>query len=228
MRILTMATVIGAMSLASAAAQPPPPKQPAPAAPHQHDADQPIKGSGKMPDGWKVRFDDAAAKPEQVIVEEKDGTLTFTTGPAGIYYKPSMKAEKDYELTGSFSLLKPSEHPEAFGLFIAGQDLDKDTQRYTYFLVRQDGKFLIKSRNGAATKAIVDWADAPAMKEPKGVKTSNTLQIRATGDTVRFYINDKQVHKLTRAQAGGDGIAGARVNHNLNVQVGKLTLKKLE
>jgi hypothetical protein len=227
MRTLTIAAVIAATSLGSAAAQKPVAQ--APAAPlHQHDADQPIKGSGKMPAGWKVRFDDAAAKPEQVIVEEKDDTLTFTTGPAGIYYKPSMKAEKDYELTAVFSLLKPSEHPEAFGLFIAGQDLDKDTQRYTYFLVRQDGKFLIKSRNGAATRAIVDWTDAPAMKEPKGVKTSNTLQIRATGDAVRFYINDKQVHKLTRAQAGGDGIAGVRVNHNLNVQVGKLTLKKLE
>jgi hypothetical protein len=227
MRTLTIA-IAAATSLASAATQKPA-AQPPPA-PHamQHDADKEIKGSGKMPAGWKVRFDDPAAKPEQVIVEEKDGTLTFTTGPAGIYYKPGMKAEKDYELTAAFSLLKPSEHPEAFGLFIAGQDLDKDTQRYTYFLVRQDGKFLIKSRNGAATKAIVDWTDAPAMKEPKGVKTSNTLQIRASGDAVRFYINDKQVHKLTRAQAGGDGIAGTRVNHNLNVQVGKLTLKKLE
>jgi hypothetical protein len=206
------------------------PQQPAPkaAAAHQHDAEQPVKGSGKMPDGWKVRFDDAAAKPEQVMVDEKDGTLAFTTGPAGIYYKPGMKAAGDYALTASFSQLKPGQFPEAYGLLIAGQDLDKDTQRYTYFLIRQDGKFLVKSRNGAATKAIVDWTDAPSMKEPKGVKTSNTLQIRASGDSVRFFVNDKQVHKLTRAEAGGDGIAGVRVNHNLNVQVSKLTLKKLE
>jgi hypothetical protein len=201
------------------------PKQP-PSSP-QHEQPQ-VHGSGKMPDGWKVRFDDAAAKPDAVEVEAKDDTLTVTTGPAGIYYKPGMKAEKDYELTAVFSQLKPSEHAEGYGLFIAGQDLDKETQRYTYFLVRQDGRFLIKSRNGAAVKAIVDWTAAPSMREPKGVKTSNTLQIRATEDTVRFFINDKQVHKLTRMQAGGDGIAGVRVNHNLNVQVGKLTLKKLE
>ena len=228
MRTLTIAFVVAATVVNTASAQKPPAAQVPAAAPHQHDADQPIKGSGKMPDGWKVRFDDATAKPEQVIVDEKDATLAFTTGPAGIYYKPGMKAEKDYELTASFSQLKPSAHAEAYGLFIAGQDLDKDTQRYTYFLIRQDGKFLIKSRDGAATKAIVDWTDAPAMREPKGVKTSNTLQIRATEDSVRFFVNDKQVHKLTRAQAGGDGIAGVRVNHNLNLQVGKLTLKKLE
>lgn len=228
MRTLTIALAVAATALYTASAQKPAAAQPSAAAQHQHDADQPIKGSGKMPDGWKVRFDDTAAKPEQVIVDEKDSTLAFTTGPAGIYYKPGMKAEKDYELTASFSQLKPSAHAEAYGLFIAGQDLDKDTQRYTYFLIRQDGKFLIKSRNGAETKAIVDWTDAPAMREPKGVKTSNTLQIRAAEDTVRFFVNDKQVHKLTRAQAGGDGIAGVRVNHNLNVQVGKLTLKKLE
>ena len=195
---------------------------------HQPDAATNIKGTGKMPDGWKVRFDEADAKADAVVVAEKTGTLTFTTGPAAIYYKPGMKAERDYELTATFSQLKPSEHAEAYGLFIAGQDLDKPTARYTYFLVRQDGKFLIKSRSGEATKTIKDWTDAPAMKEPKGVKTSNTLQIRATEGTVRFYVNDKQVQKLTRAQAGGDGIAGVRVNHNLNLQVGKLTLKKLE
>jgi hypothetical protein len=64
------------------------------------------------------------------------------------------------------------------------------------------------------------------MKEPKGVKTSNVLAISASADGVTFLINDKPVHKLTRAEAGGDGAAGVRINHNLNVQVSKLTLKK--
>ena len=218
-------------SFATASAQKPassqqPAKPAAAQQPMQHDADQAIKGSGKLPDGWKVRFDDATAKPDQVIVEEKDSALTFTTGPAGIYYKPNMKAAGDYEFSAAFSQLKPSQHPEAYGLFIAGQDLDKPTQRYTYFLIRQDGKYLIKSRDGDATKTIVDWTAAPSMKEPKGVKTSNTLVIRGSGGTVRFLVDDQQVHKLARAQAGGDGIAGVRVNHNLNVQVSKLAVKK--
>jgi len=184
-----------------------------------------IQGSGKLPDGWKARFDDPSAKPEQVVVDEKDGALTFTTGPAGIYYNGD-KAEKDYDFSATFSQLKPTTMLEAYGVFIAGQDLDKDTQRYTYFLIRQDGKYLIKERNGAATKSIVDWTPAPSMKEPKGVKTSNTLEIRATANSVQFVIDGKPVHSMTRDQAGADGLAGIRINHNLNVQVGKLQIKK--
>ena len=180
-----------------------------------------------MPGDWKVRFDKPDAKLETVDVKEEKDALEFKTGPAGIYYKPSMKAEKDYEVSASFSQLEPAEVPEEFGLFIAGADLDKDTQRYTCFLVRQDAKFSIEKRTGAITKAAVAWRRVPAMKEPKGVKTTNTLMIRARGDAVRFYIGDKEVAKLTRAQVGGDGITGLRINHNLHVQVSKFAVKKL-
>jgi len=192
----------------------------------QHPAHDQIHGSGKFPTGWKARFDDAAAKPEDVIVDEKDGALTFTTGPAGIYYNGD-KAEKDFDFSATFSQLKPASMPEAYGLFIAGQDLDKDTQRYTYFLIRQDGKYTIKSRSGSATKTLVDWTVAPSMKEPKGVKTSNTLEIRATSNSVQFVVDSKPVHAMTRDQVGPDGLAGVRVNHNLSVQVSKLAIKKL-
>lgn len=186
----------------------------------------PIHGSGKLPTGWKARFDDASAKAEQVQVDEKDGALTFTTGPAGIYWKGD-KAEKDFDVSAAFSQLKPTAMAEAYGLFIAGQDLEKDTQRYLYFLIRQDGKFLIKTRNGAATKTVVDWKDAPSMREPKGVKTSNTLEIRATANSVQFVIDGKPVHAMTRDRVGPDGLAGIRVNHNLNMQVSKFEIKKL-
>ena len=192
----------------------------------QHATHNQIHGSGKFPTGWKARFDDASAKPEDVIVDEKDGALTFTSGPAAIYYKGD-KAEKDFDFSATFSQLKPTAMLEAYGLFIAGQDLDKDTQRYTYFLVRQDGKYTIKTRNGSATKTIVDWTNAPSMREPKGVKTSNTLEIRATANSVQFVVDSKPVHAMTRDQVGPDGLAGVRINHNLNVQVSKLEIKKL-
>ena len=129
-------------------------------------------------------------------------------------------------VSGAFSQLDPSDFPEEFGLFIAGADLDKDTQRYTCFMVRQDAKFSIQKRTGDTFKSVVAWRPVPAMKEPKGVKTTNTLIIRALGDTVRFLIDDKEVAKLTREQVGGDGIAGLRINHNLHVQVSKFEVKK--
>lgn len=182
--------------------------------------------AGPLPAGWKSRLDSPTMKVVPGAVKEEKNALTFSTGAsAGIYWKDGMKAEKDFILGASFSQLKTSEHSEAYGLFIGGQDLEKDTQRYLYFLIRQDGKFSIRVRNAAATKPIVDWREAASMKEPKGVKTSNTLQIRAVGTAVHFLVNEKQVYSMPRAQAG-DGIAGLRINHNLDVQVSQLDLKK--
>jgi hypothetical protein len=191
------------------------------------DADKPVQGTGEMPSGWKARLDKPDAKLDTLkVVAEKDA-LEFQTGPAGIYYKPDMKAEGDYEVSASFSQLEPAASPEEFGLIIAGADLDKDTQRYACFLVRQDARFSIQKRTGATTKSAVAWRPVPAMKEPKGVKSTHTLIIRAHGNVVRFFIGDKEVAKLTRAQVGGDGIAGLRINHNLHVQVSKFEIKKL-
>lgn len=219
MRVTMISTLLIAVTISATAAQQ-----------HQHDPDKATKGTGKLPAGWQARLDDAAAKLEAVVVNEDKGTLTFTTGPAGIYYKPDMKGSGNYEVTGTFSQMKSSVHPEAYGLFIGGSDLDKATQRYTYFLIRQDGKYLIKSRDGATTKPIVDWTAAAPMKDASvakaGFKTSNELSIRVQGDQVSFLIGGSEVHKLPRAQVTTDGIAGVRINHNLAVQVAGFDLKK--
>jgi hypothetical protein len=141
-----------------------------------------------------------------------------------------MKANGDYDVSGTFSQTKPSAHPEAYGLFIGGSDLDKDNQRYTYFLIRQDGKYLIKSRDGATTKSIVDWTTAAPMKDANvakaGFKTSNELAIHVRGGKVSFLIGGTQVHELPRTQVSTDGIAGIRINHNLEVQVTGFDVKK--
>jgi hypothetical protein len=181
-----------------------------------------------LPIGWKARLDNPEAKIDAVSITAEKDAITFKTGgAAGIFYRPADKAEKSYEVSAAFSQLKPSEHLEAYGLFISGQDLEKDTQHYLYFLIRQDGKLSIRLRNGATTKPIVDWREAAPMKEPKGVKTSNTMVIRAVGDGVLFFIDEKQVYRMPRSQVGADGIAGLRINHNLEVQVSKFTVKKL-
>jgi hypothetical protein len=218
MRVTIVASLVMALTVSTTAQQ------------HQHDPDKQIKGTGKMPAGWRARLDDPAAKLEAVIVKGEKNALTFTTGPAGIYYKPSTKESGNYDVTGTFSQIKPSVHPEAYGLFIGGTDLDRDTQRYTYFLIRQDGKYLIKSRDGATTKPIVDWASAAPMKDANvakaGFKTSNELAIHVRGDKVSFLIGGTQVHELPRAQVTSDGIAGIRINHNLEVQVTGFDVKK--
>ena len=174
-----------------------------------------------------MHFDDPAAQPNQVLVEQKENAVTVTAGPAAIYYKPDMKASGDYELSAVVSQIKTTARPEGYGLCVAGSDLDKANPRYTCFLVRQNGQFAVERRDGATATAIADWTNVPAMHEPNGMKTSNTLVIRVTGSAVRVLIDDKDVKTLTRAQIGGDGLVGIRVGPDLHVQVTKLTLKKL-
>ena len=185
-----------------------------------------LQAAGTLPVGWKARVDDPQAAPNAVSVAAEKESLKFKSGPAGIYYKPDMKAEKDYELTASFSQLEPSVPPEPYGLFIAGVDLEKEVPRYTSFEVRQDGKFRISSRNGDKGITIVEWKAAAPMADPKGVKTSNTLTIRAQLAAIHFLIGDREVHQMPRARAGGDGLAGVRIGKNLQVQVDKLGVKK--
>jgi hypothetical protein len=218
LRAPALGTILTALAVVGLAAQ------------HQHDPDKSAQGTGKLPAGWQARLDQPSAKVADVIVAEDKGAMTFTTGPAGIYYKPEMKGEGAYEVSATFSQLKPSAHPEAYGLFVGGKDLDKDTQHYTYFLIRQDGKYLIKSRDGSTAQPIVDWTPAPPMKDAnvakQGFKDSNQLAIRVEPGKVFFLIGGTEVRSLPRAQIATDGIAGIRINHNLNVQVSGFDLKK--
>jgi hypothetical protein len=185
------------------------------------------KVEANLPDGWKARVDDPAAAADAIRVALEKDSLTFTSGPAGIYYKPDMTAEKDYTLSATFSQLKPTPQPQPYGLFISGADLDKDTPRFTTLLVRGDGKYQIATWTGNRPTVIVDWTAAPTMLEPKGVKTSNTLEIRAVQGAVHFLVGAKELHQMPREKAGADGIAGVRIGPGLNVQIDKLSVKKL-
>jgi hypothetical protein len=200
--------------------------QPAPKPQDTPKPPDPARAAGNLPDNWKARLDDPSAPANSAAVAMERESLKFTSGPAGFYYKPNMKAEKDYELTATFSQLKPSVPPEPYGLFIGGVDLDKEVPRYTAFLIRQDGQYQIASRNGDKWVPVVDWKPAKQMADPKGVKTSNTLTIRGLQGAVHFLIGDREVHQMPRARAGGDGIAGVRVGKGMHIQVDRLAVKK--
>ena len=94
MRVTIIGGVLMALTISLSAVQ------------HQHEAYKSIKGSGKMPQGWQARLDDPSAKPDAVVVKEEKNALTFTTGPAGIYYRPDKKVTGNYELkvTGNLTI----------------------------------------------------------------------------------------------------------------------------
>lgn len=184
-----------------------------------HDPDKMMAG-GSLPAGWSVRLDSGSTKPDGVSVMPMGGGIHFKSGPAGIYYRSADTKSGNYEVRASFNQVEPAMHPEAYGLFIGGSDLAGPAQKYTYFLVRQDGKFLIKRRNGNATPNVVDWKDSPAVKKTDAsTKGTNVLAIRVANGTAHFLVNDTEVHSAPASDVDASGIVGMRINHNLNVHV---------
>jgi hypothetical protein len=118
-------------------------------------------------------------------------------------------------------MTKPASHQVAYGLFVGGQDLNTDKQRYTYFVIRQDGKFLIRKRTGATTANVAgDWADHAAIQKPnaQGSQT-NELAIQVTPETVTFLANGQTVATQPAKAVDVVGISGLRIGHGLDVHI---------
>lgn len=186
-----------------------------------------LEGGGVLPAGWRHRFDLPTMQLAHLRFLKEGATLHITSGPPGILYDPSVTASADFVVKGIFTQLAKGEHREGYGPFIGGADLEADTQRYTYFLVRQDGRFLIKERLGAKTRGQVDWTPHPAIT-PFGEdgRMTNELSIVAAGETVSFLINGTEVARKPRKDVPTDGIVGLRVNHQLDIRVENLTIER--
>lgn len=185
----------------------------------QHDMDK-MQAGGSLPAGWSMRLDSGGTKPEGVTVTPMGGGIHFKTGPAGIYWRAADTRKGVYEVHASFNQMEPSAHPEAYGLFVGGSNLAAAAQKYTYFLVRQDGMFMISKRDGAKVTPIMPWtANAAVKKTDASTKGTNMLSIVVGADKVRFLVNGTEVNSQPLASVDGAGIAGLRVNHNLNVHI---------
>src|SRR6478736_10000176 len=106
----------------------------------------------QAPKGWMVRADrsTSASDPDAAgdIKFVTMGSGFHATNPqAAVYWNPSNTATGNYSLKGTFTLMKPSGHTNYYGLVFGGSDLEGPKQSYLYFLVAQDGTWLIKRRN---------------------------------------------------------------------------------
>ena len=188
----------------------------------------------QSPAGWKMRVDHStsASDPDAPgdIKFVKQGAGFHATNPqAAVYWNPANTASGAYTLKGTFTLMKPSGHTNYYGLVFGGSDLEGASQAYLYFVVAQNGTWLIKSRNGEATPTVTAKTPADVVKKPDDTgKSTNTLEVRVGADKVDFVVNGTVVHSepKTGLLAKTGGIYGIRVNHLLEVQVDDLGVSK--
>jgi hypothetical protein len=182
---------------------------------------------GALPAGWMGRTDRPTDKLTDAKFVAMGSGYHATSGPAAIYWNPKTVTSGPFTATTTLTQTKAPTHPEAYGIFFMGKDLDVPTQSYMYFIVRGDGKFMVNHRAGADVHKIIPWTEnAAVVKADANGKATNKLTVDATKtDSLRFLVNDKQVAALPANQFGTtNGIVGLRVNHNLDVHIADLTV----
>jgi hypothetical protein len=189
----------------------------------------------QSPKGWKLRGDhsadasdpDAAGAIKFVV----SGSGFHATNPmAAIYWNPANTATGNYTLKGTFKLIKSNGYDEYYGLTFGGSGLDGAMQSYLYFMVTDDGTYLIKRRDGSSTQGVSPKTPSAAVKKPDASgSATNALEVRVMADKIAFVINGTIVTTLpkTGAAAKTDGIYGIRINHQLDVQIDGFAMSKM-
>ncbi len=111
---------------------------------------------------------------------------------------------------------------EGYGLVFGGESLAEDEarQHYSYFLVRGDGTYLIKRRDGPSTSVVRDWthhAAVPRDTEEGGQPV--TLAVHVTSTEVRLDVNEQQVATIPAAELRTSGQVGLRVAHDVRLTI---------
>ena len=182
---------------------------------------------GNQADGWETRLDRGMDVTSVLHFRGMgNGVHASTAGRGGaIFWQPNSMAKDDFTISASFTQTEPSGHPNAYGLLFGGSDLSGPNQRYSYFVIRQGGQFLIKKRMGDDTPSVVDWTPHNAINDldDQG-RSTNTLAVEVAGSQVRFLVNGTEVATQPSSAVDTDGTTGLRVTHLLDVHIGDLML----
>jgi hypothetical protein len=173
-------------------------------------------------DGLQMRVDkstnanDPDDVPEVTIAAMGSG-FQVTTGPAAVVWNPANTATGEYTLTGTFTLQAPSGHNNYYGLVYGGGALDGERQNYLYFLIGQNGSYIVKHRAGNETvHDIQGRTPSEAIRQPDATgKSVNELSVRVGAEQTEFVVNGTVVFTAPKSgmAARSDGIYGVRINH---------------
>jgi hypothetical protein len=150
-----------------------------------------------------------------------------TGGPAGTFWQPAQNATGNYTARATFTLVKPSGHTNYYGLIFGGANLESASQSYTYFLVAQNGTYVIRTRNGEAVTDVRGRTEHAAIRRPgDNGQSTNTVEVRVGASDINYVVNGTVVHTTPKSAAKTDGIVGVRINHTLDVHVEDFAVQK--
>ncbi len=127
--------------------------------------------AAQAPEGWLLRADrsTSAADPDApgaIKFSTQGSGFHAVTPQAAVFWNPANVATGNYTLKGTFTLVRPSNHTNYYGLVFGGSELEGPKQTYLYFTVAQDGTWLVKQRVGDVRTNDVARAANAAVKTP--------------------------------------------------------------
>lgn len=172
-----------------------------------------------LPSGWSARADNG--KTDAVKFAAMGPGWHVSPGEAAILWRAADTVAAKFHTLATFSQTKAPTHPEAYGLFVGGQDLAGAGQRYIYFLVRGDGAFLVKRRDGDKTTDLSKgWTpNAAVVKAGADGKATNKIEVAVIKDQLTFMVNGTTVWEAPAKDVDTKGAIGLRVNHGLDVHI---------
>lgn len=185
---------------------------------------------GQMPEGWQGRVDRESQNLADVRFMTMGDAFHVITGPHVILWQPDHTASGQFRASVTYTQRRAPERPESYGLLVGGTDLDAPDQDYLYFMIRHDGRYLIRHRMGDEVHTLAEWTESPAVRRATAdASAENTLAIEARADRVHFIVNGTTVQSFDRVpMLNTDGIVGVRVGHNLDVHFRELTVTPLD
>ena len=208
----------------------------------QGEASRAVAGGGVMVAGWTGKIDaNEAARGGTLSQAKLSGTakaLSVTTGPATTYWNPANTASGSYTVKATFNELKYqnlNDHPHPYGIVIAGNDMNTETQSLLYCAAYGNGKFIVRGFGPASFKMNGGGEANDAVHKAAGIgqPVSQEIAVTVTPDKVECAINGTTVASYpTSALVGAgklkstDGIYGIRFAHNTEATVTGLTMTK--
>ncbi len=152
-----------------------------------------------------------------VTIANVGSGFQINTGPAVTAWNSNNTASGNYTLSGRFTLLEPSGHVNYYGLVYGAGGMEGAGQNYLYFLVAQNGSYIVKHRAGNETTHDIQVRtphSSVRMPDANG-RSVNDLEVRVGADATDFVVNGVVVFTApkTGMAARTDGIWGVRVNH---------------